>query len=308
MYKTPHFALLMTALAFAVPAWSQDEPPTDEPPVVESLQVTVRELRVHVFDKNEQHVSGLKPGDFLIEENGNPVEIRFFEEVDSSVPAAQPVRGEPMSGAPNGTTAEDPDQRRTLVVLIDSANMTHEYFDSVLASAQHFLENDLQPGDLVKLVHLDRAPVQVTPFTTERSRLLEGLSRIDYQGALRDRLTTTDREIGRGLVDLMDELNESTGAGVDPITLDDLINIVRSGGRIAAARLNNGLGIDANSGGETDFSRERQMARLKIAESQLEHINGLVLSKEQVKLHLFLYQLQGLIVLVGLLTYLPGEK
>jgi len=179
MYKTPHFALLMTALAFAVPAWSQDEPPTDEPPVVESLQVTVRELRVHVFDKNEQHVSGLKPGDFLIEENGNPVEIRFFEEVDSSVPAAQPVRGEPMSGAPNGTTAEDPDQRRTLVVLIDSANMTHEYFDSVLASAQHFLENDLQPGDLVKLVHLDRAPVQVTPFTTERSRLLEGLSRID---------------------------------------------------------------------------------------------------------------------------------
>ena len=90
-------------LMFAAAALSgQEAPPARS--FDEELSVEVINVEVYVTDRRGEPVGGLEREDFRLLEDGDPVEIEYFTEVDAARPAAS-------SEAPPVNTAADPDRK-----------------------------------------------------------------------------------------------------------------------------------------------------------------------------------------------------
>ena len=111
--------------------------------------------------KTGQPVLGLKQSDFTILENGKPQQIASFD--FESVDMAQPLNEATISGlaaSTRGNTAagvrpEDLRNHRLIVFFFDLTSMQPEDLDRSVTAAKEFLNNKLQPADLIALVSLD---------------------------------------------------------------------------------------------------------------------------------------------------------
>ena len=294
-------SLCIVDIAFSAPGQE------GSPQVQEQLKVIVRDVRVHVVDKNGEHVSGLKKEDFIIEEENKPVEVQYFEEIDLTLLEDLSFMRE--IGADDIDKPEEPKEeeeegiaelntpvRRTIVVLIDSSNMTPDFFDSIMDSANDFFEEQLTDHDLVKIVHLDREFRHITPFTNNRRTLQNSLNEITHLGHLRTKLESLDRQIGSGLADYMADLNDSSARTEAPVMLDEIVVMTRAS-RGAAERLN-------RPGADNDVNR----MQLEVAQSGLYLVNELTRNKEQIKLDHFIHLQKNIMVLSSVLKYMPGNK
>jgi len=287
--------LLMMSLAISSFLSASQE----ETQINEELKVIVREVRVHVLDKKGNHVEGLTKKDFVVKENGEEMEIQFFEEVDLRMDDLSLTQTEaklPMEASNKENDLEEltTPVTRTILVLLDSSHMTQEQFDSVLESASEFIQYDMRNTDLVKIVHLDKVLTQVTPFTNNRARLNSGLADLVYHGDLRSKLSNMDRQIGQAIGDYMEDLNNSSVNGEFPIYLEDIINMTRSnrgGAQLLENRLSDSL-----------------IEPLIQAQSGRHIINDLAGQKEQIKLGHFHLLQNNLKVLGNMLKYMPGHK
>jgi VWFA-related protein len=111
--------------------------------------------------KTGEVVRGLKQSDFTIMENGKAQRISSFD--FESVDMAQPLNEATISGiatslqksSPGVTTRpEDLRNHRLIVFFFDLTSMQPEDLDRCVEAAKDFLNNKLQPADLVALVSL----------------------------------------------------------------------------------------------------------------------------------------------------------
>jgi VWFA-related protein len=149
-------------------------------------------VNVTVRDKNGNFVRGLKPQDFTILEDNKPQKVDSFDVEDIDAVATQDVAQamplpSPLSQPANKAGAVPPaasaqnaskDQfkdRRIIVLFFDLSAMEPDEIDRAVTSAEHYVDTQMAPADLVSIVSLGSALLVNQDFTSDRDLLKKQL-------------------------------------------------------------------------------------------------------------------------------------
>jgi VWFA-related protein len=163
----------------AVLAWSAVASSAQQP-ASESIEVRVVNVDVVVRDKAGKPVTGLTKDDFEIFENNKKQEITNLYEVrPSTSPAAVIATPQPSSAAvPAATEAPADTRRRNIVMFVDNYSLAPFQRDKILKSLQKFIDDSVRPQDQVMLVLCTQQTKVITPFTSDRKLLQQGIESI----------------------------------------------------------------------------------------------------------------------------------
>ncbi len=150
------------------------------------VTVDMVQLNVAVTDRKGNYVTGLRPEDFIITEDGIQQEIATFGEgnevtrrLAESDPAGDKPAGSPADSARPESTG-DPQALASLVagsnvfVLFDTSNYMYRGFVFAQDAIADFIRS-LQSADKVAFYSYSRDLSRATPLTADRSRILRGV-------------------------------------------------------------------------------------------------------------------------------------
>jgi VWFA-related protein len=225
--RTLAVLLIMALLCAVLPSQQQ----TDYVFHAESDLVLVN---VTVRDKNGKFVPGLKPENFTILEDNKPQKIVSFdvENVDN-VPALDVAQAKPLPEASSGEASPAPssanatDQfkdRRLIVLFFDLSAMEPDEIDHAVTSAEHYVDTQMLPADLVSIVSLGSSLLVNQDFTSDHALLKKQL----------DEFSTGS---GQGFKEGTTGTTEGTPDTGQPFTADDTeYNIFNTDRRLEALR------------------------------------------------------------------------
>ncbi len=141
--------------------------------------------------KTGEIVRGLTANDFTVLENGKPQRIRSFDfqSIDAVTSADQgAVSGLANAGpllnangvAQNVANPAALENHRLVILMFDLSSMQVEDLDRAVAAAQHYIQQQMQPADLVALVSFGTSLSVDQDFTADKTLLLRGVAR--YNG------------------------------------------------------------------------------------------------------------------------------
>jgi VWFA-related protein len=143
--------------------------------------VKLIDLDVYVTDNDGHFVKDLTRDDFEVIEEGKPQDIKAFTFVD--LPFEQPESHEAtVTAEPDVVTNQEP-QRRIYVLLMDSPSTRKQPMDCepytllVRRVANRFVDDYLQPGDLMAVVHVMGTFSDSQTFTTNKTLLHASVDR-----------------------------------------------------------------------------------------------------------------------------------
>lgn len=186
-------AVFVGSMSIAGRAQTSNSSPNPNAPASFTLKVNSDIVLTNVVvrdKKTGQVVTGLKPSDFTISENGRPQRILSldFENVDNLARQEEMVSGSAAANAPqvqlfskNGKVDDAVLKNRRLIVLMfDLSSMQVEDLDRAVAAAKNYVQKQMQPADLVALVSLGTSLSLDQDFTSDKSLILRQLNR--YNG------------------------------------------------------------------------------------------------------------------------------
>jgi VWFA-related protein len=136
---------------------------TQEPRLPEfRADVRVIRLDVSVVDKSGRPVSGLAPEDFTVFEDGQPMEITYFEAISAQAG---------VSTGPDSGVALAPAPPRRILLLVDTGRMFVGDLIRARKSTAAFLRKSGGDGDWVRLVNLSTGRVWDGRLPDDRERL-----------------------------------------------------------------------------------------------------------------------------------------
>ncbi|HEY0462018.1 MAG TPA: VWA domain-containing protein [Pyrinomonadaceae bacterium] len=217
------FIILTTfSILFSIAAFAQNPTPAgvkDETDVVK-ISTTLIQVDVSVTDKNGRQITGLKPEDFEILENGKPQPITNFsyvssasQTVENSVQPTAKTNPKDKVSVPVPSAALRPEQvRRTIALVVDDLNMSFRAVDSVKTALRKFVDEQMQPGDLVSVIRTSTGSGVFQRFTSDKQILYAAISRIRWYAG------------GRGNVDVFRQADpDDNGAQYDKFRQDMVI-------------------------------------------------------------------------------------
>jgi VWFA-related protein len=208
MIKNALVAILLSSLPGLPPGLQQPQKPPPPPqwPVKESrvelpplpaddddvVRITTSLVQLDaVVTKDGAQVTDLKAEDFEIFEDGRAQTITnfsYFSNVPaassspSSIAALPPVKGKKNRSAPPVLPAvvRPQDTRRTIAVVVDDLGISMESMGSVKSHLRKFVDQEIQPNDLVAIIHTGGEVGALQQFTNDKRllyRAIEGLRR-----------------------------------------------------------------------------------------------------------------------------------
>jgi VWFA-related protein len=145
-------------------------------------------VNVTVRDKNGNFVRGLKPQDFTILEDNKPQKVDSFDVEDIDAVATQNVAqakplpsplsqpANPAGAAPPAASSQNQfKDRRIIVLFFDLSAMEPDEIDRAVTSAEHYVDTQMAPADLVSIVSLGSALLVNQDFTSDRDVLKKQL-------------------------------------------------------------------------------------------------------------------------------------
>jgi VWFA-related protein len=166
-----------------------------------------------VVTKDGKAVTDLSPNDFVITEDGRPQTITHFSYV-SSVPNENPEK--PVAKSTPSTTnasvilpavVRRDETRRTIAIVVDDLGISLESILSVKQQLRKFIDEHVQPNDLVAIIRTGGEVGALQQFTTDRRllhRAIDALrwnlcSRVGYSAIpSTSNMTTPDETLGSG--------------------------------------------------------------------------------------------------------------
>ncbi len=143
-------------------------------------------VNVTVKDKSGKFVPGLKPGDFTIFEDNKPQKIVSFDEENvDAVPTLDVEQAKPLPESASGETSPAASaaaqfdsqfkDRRLIVLFFDLSAMEPDEIDRAVTSAEHYVDAQMAPADLVSIVSLGSSLLVNQDFTTDHALLKKQL-------------------------------------------------------------------------------------------------------------------------------------
>jgi VWFA-related protein len=156
------------------------------------IRVTVDLVQVDavVTDSQGRHVTGLKPEDFEILEDGKPQKITHFSYVAGNAVADGPAIVSPAPRKNPGKTPEAipapvkalrPEEvRRTIVLIADNLGLSSDDIPNVRNAMKSFIERQMQAGDLVSIMTTSGGMGAMQQLTNDKRQLYASIERIHY--------------------------------------------------------------------------------------------------------------------------------
>ena len=170
----------------------------------EVVEVTVVNIDVYVTDRDGNRVNGLKKDDFVVLEDGKPVQVTNFEAVQGrSAPAAAPTapatpRPAPEEGAPPAPA--NPENGLSLVVFVDNLHIRPDKRARALEQIRKFLAESVHPGDRVMLASHELGLHTRQSFTDDPAAIDAALKEMEKLPSFGIQGTTARREAMRTML------------------------------------------------------------------------------------------------------------
>lgn len=175
-------AVLLIAASSAT--FAQDARPTPTPDEKDVVKITTAlvQIDVTVTDRKGNIIRDLKPEEFEIFENGEKQPISNFSFVTSIKETASPAKSDGESqGAPIPAARLRPEQvRRTVALVVDDLNLSFESVHFVRRALRKYVDEQIQPGDLVAIIRTSGGIGALQQFTSDRRQLIAAIERIKW--------------------------------------------------------------------------------------------------------------------------------
>ena len=152
------------------------------------LRVTVNLVQVDavVTDSKGKQVTNLTAGDFQIFQDGKSQKITHFSYISTAAPTPPPIAPKPAVPAVRGTPAPPamrlrPDQvRRTIALVVDDLGLSFESMAQVRGALKKFVDQQMQPGDLVAIIRTGAGMGALQEFTSDKRMLYAAIDRVKF--------------------------------------------------------------------------------------------------------------------------------
>ena len=194
-------------------------------------------VNVTVRERSGNFVRGLNPSDFTILEDNKPQKVVSFdvENIDAvatqglaqarALPGstAQPTSAQPP-GTPGANSTDQFKDRRLIVLFFDLSAMEPDEIDRAVTSAEHYVDTQMAPADLVSIVSLGSSLQVNQDFTSDHE-------------LLKKQLLAFSTGAGQGFEEGTTGTTEGTQDTGQPFTVDDTeFNIFNTDRRLEALR------------------------------------------------------------------------
>ena len=172
----------------------QNPPTTQEPRTIDKhdiVKITTNLVQVDavVTDKNGKRVIDLKPEEFELYEDGNVRGITSFSYINLDSSTARPVRPVTLPSNNRDAAVAPPlaprqllrtQVRRTIAIVVDDLGLSFETAVQVRRSLQKFLDEQLQPDDLVAIIRTSGGIGALQSFTTDKRQLYAAVEKVKW--------------------------------------------------------------------------------------------------------------------------------
>jgi len=164
--------------AIASSATTPDTPAPSTPVI--RVSVNLVQVDATVTDANDKVVRDLKAEDFEVLQDGKPQNITTFSYVNAPPPASPrpEARGELPVVNPNKVRMED--IHRTVALVVDDLGLSFESTARLRQALKHYVDTELQPGDLVAVLRTGAGVGALQQFTTDRRMLYAAIDRVRF--------------------------------------------------------------------------------------------------------------------------------
>ncbi len=182
------------------------------------MRITTNLVQVDavITDKNGKPVTDLKPEEVQILEDNRSQKITHFSFISAGPGGAIPTP-KPDSRTPAVPPARlrHQDVRRTIAIVIDDLGLSFQSISSVRRSLKKFVDEQMQPGDLVAIIRASGGIGALQQFTTDRRQLSAAIDAVKYYAGGRAPISPFDPlqlptpgRFGELMDQKADELNE----------------------------------------------------------------------------------------------------
>ncbi len=168
---------------------SQDKRPSDDDDDV--VRITTNLVQVDaVVTKDNKPVTGLTQEDFEVFEDGKQREITSFSYVSMVKPADKSITGTASTNAKNAVAPPPPpfkpnEPHRTIAFVFDDIGSSAGSVGSVRKQIRRFVEDEMQPNDLVAIIRTGGEVGALQQFTNDKRILLRAVESLRYNTASR---------------------------------------------------------------------------------------------------------------------------
>jgi VWFA-related protein len=197
-------------------------------PQEDVVRITTNLVQVDVIvvDKEGRRVADLRPEDFEIVEGGQRQQITHFSYLDFGGDAGKTVdaknSGQPLSGGqrPMIPSLDRSQVRRTFALVVDDLGLSFESFGFVKKALRSFVDERMQPGDLVAVIRTSSGAGASQQFASDKRHLHAVINRLSWnpkgRGGLSPVTTLNEASAGSDFRDTVQftEEAEETRAGL----------------------------------------------------------------------------------------------
>lgn len=176
-------AILVSSLAAQA---QRQQPPAEQPKLIENIDVRVVNIDVVVTDKKGVPVQGLTKDDFELLENGKPKPISNFYEVQGTRTIMDGQETTEAAPAPAPAAADQiPDQqKRRIILYIDNLSLAPFNRNRVFKDMKEFVAKVMRPGDEAMIATFNRSMKVRVPFSRDPVHIQQTLDAIAGESAL----------------------------------------------------------------------------------------------------------------------------
>ncbi len=188
--------ILLSFLTLAQqPAITSDQKTSQQPTqpsddVVVRITTNLVQVDAVVTDKNGKPVTDLRPEDVEIYEDGKPQKITHFSFVSLATPensSTEAIIKADKNASPMPPVLLRPEQvRRTVALVVNDLGLSFESAYYVRHALKKFVDEQVQPGDLVAIIRTASGVGALQQFTSDKRLLYAAVERVKWNPTGRD--------------------------------------------------------------------------------------------------------------------------
>ena len=226
------FAIILITQLAAIQFAQQPGTPTATPPPItqqrpqqpqteDVVRITTNLVQVDaaVTDKNGKAVTDLKPEEIQIFEDGKQQKVTHFSYILTESPEAprpsKPAVADKNAPPPPPTRLRPEDIRRTIALVVDDLGLSFESTYYVRRALKTFVDEQMQPGDLVAIIRTGGGMGALQQFTSDKRQLYAAIERVKWYangrggiGAFAPMQPPTPGDMGPDIDKANEELNQ----------------------------------------------------------------------------------------------------